>query len=152
MNDFFEAVSGAEPRNSESWIEGYRAMASRTVAGALGIDIVSIDDDSCVLECEISDAVRQPFGLLHGGVSLLMAESAASMHAAWLGDLSHAVPVGVDLNGTHLRSATEGVVRAHAHVIRRARAFVFHDVDITLVETGQLLCKARVTNYYRPVG
>ena len=91
-------------------------------------------------------------GLLHGGASLLMAESAASAHASWKVDFTQKMPVGVEINGSHLASAREGHVRATATVLRRSRAFIFHEVDITHEESGKLLCRARVTNYYKPVG
>ena len=109
-------------------------MRDSTVMGPLGIALDSISDEEVVLSCTITDAVRQPFGLLHGGVSLLMAESAASLHAAWLADLSQTAPVGIDVSGTHLRGATKGVIYARARVLRRTRAFVFHDVEISHLE------------------
>jgi 1,4-dihydroxy-2-naphthoyl-CoA hydrolase len=98
----------------------------------------------------IGPAARQPFGLLHGGVSLLLAETAASFHAAWLADLREVAPVGVDINGTHLSGATDGTVITTARVLRRAHAFVFHEVTLTHAETGRVLCSSRVTNYLRP--
>lgn len=149
MNAFVEAVQSKE-KTPEAWIEGYREAVHTTAMGALGIDLVELSDESCAMEVEITDRVRQPFGLLHGGVSLLMAESTTSMHSAWLGDLDLAAPVGIDLNGTHLRSATQGKVRATARVLRQTRTFVFHEVEVVHLDSGDLLCKARVTNYFRP--
>jgi uncharacterized protein (TIGR00369 family) len=148
MNEFTKALLG--PKDVESWKRAYADNAHSTALGALGIELAELSDEACAMEVAISDKVRQPFGLLHGGVSLLLAESVTSMHSAWLGDLDEAAPVGIDLNGTHLKSATEGTVRATARVIRQTRAFVFHEVDVVHVETGNLLCRARVTNYFRP--
>lgn len=138
-------------KDEQSWIQGYNAMQDRTVHGPLGLRLVSISDERAVIEAEITDALRQPMGLLHGGVSLLMGESVASLHAAWLGDLEETAPVGVDINGTHLRSATQGHVRAIARVLRKTRSFVFHEVDIEHVESGALLCKVRISNFYKPI-
>jgi uncharacterized protein (TIGR00369 family) len=148
MNAFTKALMG--PRDAEAWKEAYRENVHRTAMGALGIELAELSDEACAMEVDVTDKVRQPFGLLHGGVSLLLAESVTSMHAAWLGDLDEAAPVGIDLNGTHLKSATEGRVRATARVIRQTRTFVFHEVDVVHIETGNLLCRARVTNYFRP--
>lgn len=136
----------------EQWRAATAAFWGRTAMGALGMEIVDVDDDHLTLRMPISDAVRQPAGLLHGGASLLMAESAASAHASWKVDPTEKLPVGVDINGSHLSSATEGHVLATASVLRRSRAFIFHEVDIIHEESGKLLCRARVTNYYKPVG
>ena len=140
------------PRDSQRWIEGFEAMNERMATGPLGARLTEIDDERAVIEMVITDAARQPYGLLHGGVSMVLAESATSMHSAWLADLSREAPVGLEINGTHLSSASQGTVRATARLIRRARQFVFHEVDIEHVETGRLLCKARVTNYLKPLG
>jgi uncharacterized protein (TIGR00369 family) len=133
----------------EAFVAGYAASRSRTVAGALGIDLVDIDPDTVTLRMTISDASRQPFGLLHGGVSMVLAESAASLHACWGVDLSVRVPVGIEINGSHVGSATEGTVEAVGRVLRRGRTLVVHEVQVTHVDTGRTLCIARVTNLLR---
>lgn len=122
-----------------------------TTMEALQMRLVSMDEHELVIEMPITDAARQPFGLLHGGVSMVLAESAASNHAAWGIDLSQRVPVGIEINGTHLRSASEGTVRAVARVLRRTRSLIFHEVTISHVETGHILSIGRVTNYYKPL-
>lgn len=149
MSDF-AMMAAQSDRDAETWIEGFNATLDRHSLGAVGAELVAIDDDSAVLEMEISDASRQPMGLLHGGVSLMLAESVASLHSAWLCDLSQGAPVGVDINGTHIRSAREGRVRVTGRVLRQTRAFVFHEVEVEHVDTGELLSRARVTNYIRP--
>lgn len=152
MNGTFLEWMGA-PRDAQVWIDGWAEVAAHTATGPIGARLVAISDEEVVLELPITDASRQPLGLLHGGTSLLLAETASSMHAAWLLAPGAALaPVGVDLNGTHISSATDGLVRVIARPIRRARAFVFHDVEVFHVPTDRLLCKARVTNYYRPIG
>jgi uncharacterized protein (TIGR00369 family) len=139
-------------REPQAWMEAFAAIRERTAMGPLGTECIELSDEHLVLTMTISDAARQPFGLLHGGVSLLLAETAASFHSAWLADLASVAPVGVDINGTHLSSATEGTVLTTARVLRRAQSFIFHDVELTHGETGRALCRARVTNYLRPHG
>ncbi len=123
-----------------------------TIHAALGIEVEEINAERIVLAMPITDAARQPMGLLHGGVNMVLAESAASMHACWGVDLSKTVPVGIEINGSHLRSASAGRVRAVGEVVRRSRTLVVHEVKIFHVDTGKLLCVARVTNFYKPVG
>jgi 1,4-dihydroxy-2-naphthoyl-CoA hydrolase len=133
----------------ETWKRIFDQLKASTVEGALGVELISVDAEGLVLEVEISDRVRQPYGLLHGGVSLLLAEGAASMHASYGVDLSRVSPVGLEVSGSHLRSAREGRVQARATVIRRGRHAIVHEVRIVHVETERLLCLARVTNLYR---
>lgn len=133
-----------------AFMDGYAATRSRTVAAALDVDLVDIDPDTITLRMPITDASRQPFGLLHGGVSMVLAESAASLHACWGLDLSQTVPVGIEINGSHVGSATEGTVEAVGRVVRRGRTLVVHEIEVTHVESSRTLCVARVTNLLRP--
>jgi 1,4-dihydroxy-2-naphthoyl-CoA hydrolase len=136
-------------QDRETWIEGFRQMQSHTVAGPLQISLVDVDADTITLRMPITDAARQPMGLLHGGVSMVLAETAASMHSCWGLDLTRFFPVGIEINGSHLRSARDGHVLAKASVVRRTRTLVVHSIDIVHEESGDLLCTSRVTNLIR---
>ena len=130
-------------------LESAREFGKNSAFDALGGQVIALDDEQVVLHMPISNASRQPWGQLHGGVSLLLAETAASLHAAWGVDLNRVVPVGIEINGSHLTSAREGTVEAIGRVIRRGRNLVVHQVEITHLETGKMLCVARVTNFYK---
>ncbi len=108
-----------------------------------------MDEKGLTLRIPITNATRQPFGLLHGGISLLLAESAASMHSAWDINPEEVIPVGIEINGSHLRSATSGHVIAVARVLRRSHALAVHSVQIIHEETKNQLCECRVTNYFK---
>ena len=112
----------------------------------------SVDDNGLVMSMKIGDHARQPYGLLHGGISMMLAESAASVHACWKVDLTQKVPVGIEISGSHLRSATEGTVLAVATQLRRSAKLTHHEIRIELKETGKLLSLVRMTNMYRPAG
>lgn len=140
------------PKEPAHWMDTFNAHVDLTALGAVKGRITALADDHVVLEMEISDASRQPFGLLHGGVSLLLAETAASMHSAWLADITKVAPVGVDINGTHISGASEGLVRATGRVIRAGRSMIFHEVEILHVPTERLLSVCRVTNFLKPHG
>lgn len=137
------------PENKQAWLTQMEALSENTVSTHLGIEIVDLDDDEIVLRMPITDKVRQPMGLLHGGMNMVLAETAASLHACWGVNLSERAPVGIDINGTHVRSATEGWVRVVGRVIRRTQSFIFHEVQILHEESGDLLSIGRVTNYYK---
>lgn len=138
-------------QDKETFLAAFDAITRKTAAKALGITVVDAGEDFCTLRMPITDAARQPMGLLHGGVSMVLAETAASMHAAWGIDVSERVPVGIEINGSHLRSASEGMVRAEARVLRRSSSLIVHEVQIIHEDTERLLSTARVTNFYKPV-
>jgi len=91
---------------------------------------------------------RQPYGLLHGGASAVLAETLGSIHAFLLTDGTKAV-VGVDLNCTHHRSATDGVVTGVCTPISAGRTISSFDIVIS-DETGRRICTARLTCLNRP--
>ena len=139
------------PQDEQTWLENFDRIQENTAGAHLGIKLESINADEIVLTMPISDKTRQPYGLLHGGITMALVESAASIHASWGADFSKVVPVGIEINGSHVRSATEGTVRAVGRVVRRSRSMIVHQVDVYLVETGELLSTARMTNFYKPV-
>lgn len=144
-------TKASKARDKEALIQAFAQIREHTAMGPLQVSLKDIGDDFIVLEMPITNAARQPYGLLHGGVNMLLAESAASMHAAWGIDITKVVPVGIEINGSHLRSATEGNVLVRGRVVGRSRSFVVHQVDLFLDGEERHLCTARVTNYYLPV-
>ena len=130
-------------------IDDFERIIPNTALEPLGIHVTSVSEDSLSLRMPITNASRQPFGLLHGGISLLLAESAASMHSCWGIDLNSVFPVGIEINGSHLRSASSGFVVATAQLLRRSKTLAVHEVKIVHEETNELLCVCRVTNYYK---
>ena len=139
------------PTNKQQWLQGFDRIHRGTAVENLEIKLVDIADDRIELSMPVTDKARQPYGLLHGGVSMALAETAASVHATWGVDLSQVQPVGIEINGSHVRSASEGEVRAEATVVRRSKSLIVHQVEIIHQDTGKLLSTARVTNYYKPI-
>ena len=137
------------PTDEGLWLSGFDQMHVNTAVEHLGINLESISVDQIVLTMPITDKTRQPFGLLHGGITMALVETAASVHASWGVDLSEKAPVGIEINGSHIRSAREGTVRAVGKVVRRSRSMIVHQVDVYLVESGELLSTARMTNFYK---
>lgn len=125
------------------------AVSRHTIMEALDIKVEEFNESCIILSMPISDAARQPYGLLHGGVNMVLAETAASYHACWGIDLMDKAPVGIEINGSHLNSAESGNVRAIGKVLRKSASLIVHEVEITHVESGKLLCVSRVTNFYK---
>jgi 1,4-dihydroxy-2-naphthoyl-CoA hydrolase len=134
-----------------SSVEQLRALLPKTAPEALGVEVILADAERILLRMPMSDRARQPSGLLHGGVSMVLAETAASLHACWDLDLLRSVPVGIEINGSHIRSASDGHILARASVVRRSFKLVVHAVEIVHEESDRLLCLARVTNYYKEI-
>ena len=137
--------------DESKWLESFDQIHANTAVDNLDIRLESISENKIVLTMPITDKTRQPYGLLHGGITMVLAETAASVHSVWGVDLSQKMPVGIEINASHVRSAREGRVRAEGKVVRRSRSLIVHQVDVYLVEKDELLSTARVTNYYKPV-
>lgn len=136
------------PRDEELWKSGWEKMKPTTAMAPYDVELMRIDDESLEFRLKITDVTRQPFGLFHGGVSMLLAETAASFHSCWGADLSECAPVGIEISGSHLSSARDGHVRVVARIVRRGRTLVVHEVDIIHEETDKLLCRGRCTNLF----
>jgi len=122
-----------------------------TIMGTLGLVIEVCNDEMLQLSMPISRITLQPFGLLHGGVTMLLVESAASFHACWGVDLNEKYPVGIEINGSHLNSASSGHARAIAKVLRRSKLLIVHEVQVVHAESERTLCVGRVTNFYKTI-
>lgn len=119
-------------------------MAKGTMMEALGIDIVSSTPDCVVMTMPVTDRVRQPFGLLHGGASVALAESAAS-YGSWLNiNQETQLAVGLEINANHIRAKREGMLRATAIPAHKGRTTMVWDIRIQ-DETDALICISRCT-------
>ena len=96
-----------------------------------------------VLRLPVDHRVHQPYGILHGGVSALLAESAASLGAALAAGPGRGV-VGIELNASHLRSLREGHLVATATPVRVGRTVQVWRIGLTDDE-GRAICESRCT-------
>jgi uncharacterized protein (TIGR00369 family) len=108
----------------------------------LGIELLEISPERVVATMPV-EGNTQPYGLLHGGASVALAETLGSV-----GSALHAMPdrlsVGVDINATHHRAATSGVVTGTATAIHLGRSSAAYEVVIT-DEQGRRICTSRIT-------
>ena len=124
--------------------------AAATIHDVLGITSVETGPDRVVFEMPVGPKVYQPMGMLHGGASAVLAESAASI-GAWLNcDPEREYAVGVELNISHLRARKDGTVRATAVPVRKGRSLHVWAVEIAS-EDGELVAVARCTIAIRKV-
>ena len=128
----------------------FEAVYANTIHESLGIRAVETGPDRVVLEMDVGPRVHQPMGLLHGGASSTIAESAASI-GAYLACGDDEYAVGTDVNVSHLRPKRDGVVRAIAVPVRKGRSLHVWTVDI-VDEEGKPVAAARCTLAIRRMG
>ena len=121
-----------------------------TIHETLGIHALELTKDRVVLEMPVGPRVHQPMGVLHGGASAVIAESAASIAAYLNCDPEKEFVVGTDLNISHLRARREGLVRAVATPVRKGRTIHVWTIDIE-DQDGVKVAIARCTLSVRPV-
>lgn len=115
-----------------------------TLMEALGIEIVQLEEDRVVATMPVTGATRQPFGMLHGGASVALAETAATVGTYNLIDREHQQAVGLEINANHLRGISEGLVRAVAVPLHKGRRTMVWDIKIS-DEKERLICVSRCT-------
>lgn len=118
--------------------------ASNSIEAAIGIEFQHYDPERVVARMPVDQRTRQPFGLLHGGASVVLAESLASV-GAWLNvDEKNFHVVGIEINANHLRSVRDGYVTGTGLPIHRGRSTQVWEVRIEN-DQGQLVCISRCT-------
>jgi uncharacterized protein (TIGR00369 family) len=120
------------------------ALAARGLAATLGIRFVELSPERVVATMPVGPHTHQPFGLLHGGASVALAETVASV-GAWLNiDREREAAVGLEINANHLRGKRDGTVTATATPYHRGRSTHVWEVRIA-DEAGRPVCVSRCT-------
>ncbi|WP_041091153.1 hotdog fold thioesterase [Jeotgalibacillus soli] len=115
-----------------------------TLLSALGIEIVSIKEGEVIATMPVDNRTHQPFGFLHGGASVALAETAASVGAAALINLETHACFGLEINANHIKSKRDGIVTANATVIHKGKTTMVWDIKI-VDENNELICISRCT-------
>ncbi len=121
-----------------------RGIEAGTLQHHLGIEVEGCDDTSLTLRMPVDPRTHQPFGRLHGGASVALAETAGSMAGALCVDPERFVVVGVEINANHLRPAYSGWVHAAARPESLGRSLQVWSIRIT-DDAGKLVCISRFT-------
>ena len=114
-----------------------------TTVAHLGIEFLEVGDDFIRARAPVDARTRQPVGILHGGVSVLLAETLGSCGAAFSSPAGHRA-VGLDINANHIRSVSDGWVTGIARPIHVGRTTHVWQIELTN-EAGQLTCVSRIT-------
>jgi 1,4-dihydroxy-2-naphthoyl-CoA hydrolase len=132
------------PSNNAAILEKLRANATKHLAATLGIVLTELTPERVVATMPVDDRTRQPFGLLHGGASVALAETVASLGGTMNVDLERFAVVGVEINANHIRAKRDGTVTGTAtpiHVGRSTQVWEIRIVD----EDDRAVCVSRCT-------
>ncbi len=125
------------------WPASADAEVRPSIHDLLDVETLEAAPGRVVMRLPVTWKVHQPYGILHGGISALLAESAASFGAALAAGPGRNV-VGIELNASHLRSVSEGHLTAEATPVRVGRTLQVWRIALTDDE-GRAICEARCT-------
>lgn len=117
---------------------------SGTAMETLGIRITRCDEEMVVAEMAVGHGHFQPFGMLHGGLSLVLAETAASFGAHMYLDLNRQYAVGLEINANHLKGVRGGTIKAQGRPVHLGRRTQVWDIRI-FNDTGEMTAISRCT-------
>jgi 1,4-dihydroxy-2-naphthoyl-CoA hydrolase len=125
-------------------LDEINARSERTIMRPLGILFTEVGDDYLRATMPVDERTHQPYGILHGGASVVLAETVGSMGANLCVDPARFLCVGQEINANHLRSVRRGIVTATArpwHIGGRSHVWNIEIRD----EAGALICISRLT-------
>lgn len=120
------------------------AQLQDTLIGTLGIEFKELEKERVVCTMPVTSKTHQPFGILHGGASVALAETAASIAAFLNVNPDTHYPVGLEINANHMRAKRDGIVTAIATPFHIGRTTMVWQVEIK-DEQERLVCVSRCT-------
>ena len=130
--------------DKEYLLEQFKDKTASTMVEALGIEVTDFGDQYICGKMPVDHRTKQPFGLLHGGASVALAETLGSMGAGMQIDLNTHAVVGIEINASHLKAVKDGWVFGRATAVRVGRKIQVWEINI-VDEKENLVCKSRLT-------
>ncbi len=124
-------------------VESLTNIHRGTAPEHLGMEFLEVGDDFIRGRIPVDKRTRQPYGILHGGVSVVLAETLGSCGAAYAAPQGQRA-VGLDINANHIRSVTAGWVTGTARPVHVGRTTQVWQIEMTN-DQGQLTCVSRIT-------
>lgn len=119
-------------------------LSKNTLAEQIGIEFTAAGDDFIEAKMPVDSRTHQPFGLLHGGASVALAETLGSVAATCCVDPGRQFCVGLEINANHIRSAREGFVTGTARAVHIGKKTQVWEIRI-VNEANELVCISRIT-------
>jgi len=130
--------------NKKISIDDLVSMGENNMAGWLGIEFVELGTDFLKGKMPVDHRTLQPYGLLHGGASCVLAETLGSIGSSLVIDTERFICVGIEINANHIKSAKEGFVTGVAKPIHLGSSTHVWDIRISN-EKNVLVCISRLT-------
>ena len=125
-------------------IQKINFSAENTMLSTLGIEITDVGDDYICGKMPVDHRTKQPFGLLHGGASVALAETLGSIGGGYKVNNTNETVVGIAINSNHLKSIRDGWVLGRATPIKISKKIQVWEIRITN-EANELICISRLT-------
>ena len=125
-------------------LERINGWSANTMMETLGIRLTEVGDDWLRGTMPVDHRTHQPYGLLHGGASVVLAETLGSTAAMLTLDPAQEAAVGLDINANHVRGVRSGTVTGTARMVHIGRTTQVWEIRIE-TETGELVCISRIT-------
>lgn len=125
-------------------LEALNALSKNTMAERIGIEFTAIGPDYLEAKMPVDPRTHQPFGLLHGGASVALAETMGSVAATCCVDVTRQFCVGLEINANHIRGVREGYVKGitrPVHIGKKTQVWEIHILN----EKEELVCISRIT-------
>lgn len=135
--------------NREEILNKLNNWGGETLGKTLDIVFTDVTDDSLSATMPVTAKVHQPYGILHGGASCVLAETLGSSLSVLHVDTAKFAPVGTNINSNHLRSKKDGIVTGTAKFIRKGRTMHVSEIEIR-DEKGELINHTTMTNNIIP--
>ncbi len=130
--------------STEIDLERLNKLSKGSMGGFLNIEITEIGEDFMVGKMPVDERTKQPFGVLHGGASVVLAESIGSVASNCIVDVTKFRCFGLEINSNHLRPVSGGFVYAKATPLHIGKTTHVWDIKITN-EEGKLVNVSRLT-------
>ena len=130
--------------NKQEIIDRIHSRSTSTMVENLGIEIIDVGKKFISGKMPVDERTKQPFGLLHGGASVALAETLGSIGAGMQIDHSSQSVVGIEINANHLKSVKSGWVFGTATAVRIGRKIQVWEIDIK-DKNDNYVCKSRLT-------
>lgn len=125
------------------------SWGGENLAKTLGIFFTDVSDETLTATMPVEPKVHQPYGILHGGASCVLAETLGSCLSVLHVDIEKYAPVGTNINSNHLRSKKNGMVTGTARFIRKGNTMHVSEIEIR-DEKGELINHTTMTNNIIP--
>lgn len=131
--------------DKEAILNRFNKMCENTLMETLVIKFTDVGDDFLVAKMPVNSRVHQPYGLLHGGATVALAESVGSAASAYFIDTQKYIVKGIEISANHLKSVKEGIVTATAKIIHKGRTTHLWEIRI-VNENNELVSLCKLTN------